>query len=461
MKEDFPVATRAEYLSGDVTPKIRATLRRTRLDFGDVLIHMNDEAVIDDVLDPLVIETGYYVGAFQEPASIGTQSITAPGFHPTVLLILGVHQAVPGTAQNHHVCLYGMACRDSVGTIYQSCTSWSGEHGAAYNAMDSRMRLVDTAVINTYYWDASTLNVASLLSFDSTGFTLDWSVVSGSEVYLGYVAFGSSDIANAVIHQWLSRGSVGTKAITGVGFQPEFILNMGGGIFNALTGQRTTAYAGLGAKHSSYEFSVGDSMGHQYSLGPKGNSHNWSTNFHSLATPVGIPSTRTRIDCQSLDADGFTINEAVSPSFVYGHHALCLDGGPASLNMGYWTNGGGSPASFSVTGVGFQPDIVLFFGHKGILDAWWNSQGQMGLGMMDSNGNQFAVCGASNNDTTPSVATRVCHTDKCFTIMAPDGTFQQQYAFKSMDVDGFSLYGYYNDAGHLYPFFYIAIKVAS
>jgi len=71
MKEDFPVATRAEYLGGDVTPKIRATLRRTRLDFGDVLIHMNDEAVIDDILDPAVpVWTGTIIASATNGAEI-------------------------------------------------------------------------------------------------------------------------------------------------------------------------------------------------------------------------------------------------------------------------------------------------------------------------------------------------------------------------------------------------------
>jgi hypothetical protein len=53
------VLSRAGYLSGTVTPTIRATLRRLRLDFGDELFHKNDEQVIatpayqgDDYNDP-------------------------------------------------------------------------------------------------------------------------------------------------------------------------------------------------------------------------------------------------------------------------------------------------------------------------------------------------------------------------------------------------------------------------
>jgi len=45
----FSSAIRNEYLSGDVTPTVRATLRRLRLDFGSTLYHDNDGHVIDGV----------------------------------------------------------------------------------------------------------------------------------------------------------------------------------------------------------------------------------------------------------------------------------------------------------------------------------------------------------------------------------------------------------------------------
>lgn len=53
MKDSIPTATRDKYLSGDVTPKVRITIRRTRLDFGSELYFKNDDAAIAAVVgDP-------------------------------------------------------------------------------------------------------------------------------------------------------------------------------------------------------------------------------------------------------------------------------------------------------------------------------------------------------------------------------------------------------------------------
>jgi len=65
--KNFPVLTRAEYLSGDVTPLVRATLRRMRLDFGDVgdLQAFHDQGAIDDVIVPPVVPSrGYTARAY-------------------------------------------------------------------------------------------------------------------------------------------------------------------------------------------------------------------------------------------------------------------------------------------------------------------------------------------------------------------------------------------------------------
>lgn len=43
--KDIPEATRDEYLDGDVTPKVRVTIRRARLDFGAELYYKNDSTV--------------------------------------------------------------------------------------------------------------------------------------------------------------------------------------------------------------------------------------------------------------------------------------------------------------------------------------------------------------------------------------------------------------------------------
>jgi len=403
------------------------------------------------------------VGSFQEPSSTGDQAISTLGFKPQVILCIGSAVSTLGSAVNHHVNSIGMACRSTSETIYQSGQSWSFEHGAAIGAADSRAGLTATYCFYTFYWDGTNRSRGKIKSFDNNGFTITWDTISGNNEYFGYLAFRSSDIAERFIKQYLSRGSVGTLGITGVGFQPEnILLNLGGGIYNSTTGTRTTMYASVGFEAGSGgHWSVSECNNHQVSpWGPRGNSRNSTWSFACMASPTPAPGTRALINCNTLDSDGFTINETISPGYAYGYHALCLDGGPANIKGAVWSTGGGFPSTWQVTGVGFQPDFVIFGGHYGARDIHWNGQGQMGLGFMDANGNQFATNAAGSNGIGPSVGSRIAHTNRCFQIMSPAGVSQQAFSFKSMDEDGFTLNCYITTATSSAPFYYAAVKVA-
>jgi hypothetical protein len=92
----------------------------------------------------------------------------------------------------------------------------------------------------------------------------------------------------------------------------------------------------------------------------------------------------------------------------------------------------------SVTGVGFQPDLVLHASHV-VSTVSSSTHSLFGFGAMNKHGQQWANAIVSMDAVNPSNTSRYQQTDAAFVATYQSDVLQAQAHFKSMDADGFTL----------------------
>lgn len=134
---------------------------------------------------------------------------------------------------------------------------------------------------------------------------------------------------------YTGNGSTSGQAITGIGFQPKFLL----------IGNAATSNNAFGSVWKSEDMPASSSVGESASLGENGRSASGNI--------------------QSLNSDGFTVggsgttglDSANTNGTVY--YYLALGGDDTEIFCSTYTGNG---SSRSITGVGFQPELVLLQG---------------------------------------------------------------------------------------------------
>lgn len=121
--------------------------------------------------------------------------------------------------------------------------------------------------------------------------------------------------------------------VTGVGFAPDFVMLKGGSTYAVF---RTSTMAGDNSK-------------------------------------LGDGSALAANQIQSLDSDGFTVGDAasVNTNLAEYHYLAIRAGNQGDCKVGSYTGTGGDDVS--VTGVGFQPNLVIVMGAAGRAVIWRTS----------------------------------------------------------------------------------------
>ncbi len=138
----------------------------------------------------LAIKGGQWkVGTDTQKTSTGTKATTGVGFTP-VGIIFGsaIDTQTAGTADNDRM-MFGV----TTGTSQNTCQFY-GDSDATANAVSSTIVSSSKCLIMATEAGASPTTQADavLSSFDSDGFTLDWTTADATARVFGYVAFGSN-----------------------------------------------------------------------------------------------------------------------------------------------------------------------------------------------------------------------------------------------------------------------------
>jgi hypothetical protein len=142
----------------------------------------------------------------------------------------------------------------------------------------------------------------------------------------------------------------------------------------------------------------------------------------------------------SFDADGFTVNWTTNNASAYIIHYLAIGGADLSNVDANFFVANTSTGEQSITGVGFQPDALIFISTSSNADPPATAAlGHICVGYATSSAERGVVVGKSRNGFSVADTERYQQTDECIAIVKFDGGARAEADFVSMDADGFTI----------------------
>jgi len=244
--------------------------------------------------------TNFKTGAAAAKTSTGTQAYTGVGFQPTALLLLaGKYSTDPLSTNTNGAWMLGI----TAGSSQQGYISWRSKNGANPQLTRHRQSKTKAGVSLT---DAGIFTEFAFVSFDSDGFTLDFTTAGGSADVVYYLALRGPQFKVSSFNQATSTGN---HSLTGAGFTPKASLMI----------SANDVAANDDATNNGADISIGMATStSQRGCIWAGDSNNVSptvakenldrTKLLKLIAVGATPTVNAAADHVSFDSDGQTIN---------------------------------------------------------------------------------------------------------------------------------------------------------
>jgi hypothetical protein len=293
-------------------------------------------------------------------AGSGTQQVNGVGFQPKAVMFWITELTGQGTSSHSRVG-QGWAAYD--GSSYgEGAVATAFQDGGT----DRRDRVVNTACITLIDHNENIRCEASIDSFHSDGFTIDWGATNGGGRRVIYLALGGDALTNAKAGGFIyGSGWIGdTKTIT-VGFQPDAVL-LAGVEDPPGFGTTTRGVNGFGiAISTSKRQSSSHRARDDYDYTETYSSSSGITEQLALAFADDSHQPELGYDLDAMLSDGFRLiidqgDVAPDPGWHDGGAIyLALKG--ISVDCGK-LNQPTTTGYQTISGLSFQPTVVLFHG---------------------------------------------------------------------------------------------------
>lgn len=318
----------------------------------------------------------------------------------------------------------------------------SSQNGVTTSNASTRMA---NKVLTMVRWGEAVVAEADLTSWDSNGFTLNWTTNDSTPYIIHFIAIAGSDVEARVV-DWTMRTSNGNSSVTGVGFQPDVV-------FHAHGGHTFTAAAPANLAVGAFGLGVMDADGDEWAFA------NWSVDNQGTSdtqrgqvTDAAIYSFNNNLTVQkrgawvSMDADGFTMNWTTTNSNAASRvFSLALRG----LNVkpgSFLKSNAAAPTTQQITGGEFKPSLVMLASTQSTTQANPVAHARFGLGASDGN---TEASSARQDENAASFANvdAIDKTSKVF-VKVDNGTpaIDAEADFAGFNSDGFNLNWTTNDA---------------
>lgn len=242
-----------------------------------------------------------------------------------------------------------------------------------------------------------------------------------------------------------SRTTTGTDVISGVGFQPKVII-----LWAAVEATNDDTFADL--YHLNFGAAVDTTAANQKSIwihnfdfdtGNTFTQREWhaasiisGANTNAVINLVGVIS--------AIGADGFTVNWTTNTNVAKRINYICIGGTDiTNTDTGQFTTPtAGTTGNQGYTGVGFQPDFVMFWGVGLTTDSSSDYGLNFGLGFATAS-TQACISGMSRDAvaTTDSARYQRGSNTNCYALLSltSSSTKVLEGSLTSMDSDGFTI----------------------
>lgn len=365
------------------------------------------------------------VGSFAMNTSTGNQSVTGLGFQPEAIIFFYNKETADGFSDGFQTGI-GLATSSSnraaicvAGTDNVSPTVASRRHDntkcITYGSAAAGALVVD----------------ADFVSMDADGFTVNITNADATSRVISFYAFGGSDLTNVFIKEWIGNATTGNQSMTGVGFQPDVLMDV-----SAIFG--TAPASGVGVCILS--LGVGTSSSARGAMGLRPGSTvatqiNEKTQRAKLWTSTNGGSTFNEGDLVSLDADGFTVNVQTTNSNRY-HWTLCLKGGQYKVGS---FNQKTSTGTNATTGVGFQPTGIFMFSWNNVTSTSLVEDTRHSIGAASAAGVEGSVWLGDIDAVNPQNNQENLDRTKVIKMCSVGSTTDAAADLSSFDSDGFTL----------------------
>ncbi len=266
-------------------------------------------------------------GTFNTPAGTGDVTVTT-GFVPKALIVWAspVTTSFWGSPRADIQNCIGFGTRRG-GSTQQGCASiWSTDAQAASTTRRSRS---STQIVRFLIDDGFVPGQqATLSSFGTTNFVLNFSANTLGVVSYHYIIFGGTDITDAIVLNPLLDSTSATQVITGAGFQPRvlFALDADNPGSTVISSGFNLSFGFASSPTQFQSFAITEDNGSTMTT-----SMHWNRSFRSDAClerlNIDADSSNARWDLDSFDADGFTLGVIDAPTATDEFATFLLIGG--------------------------------------------------------------------------------------------------------------------------------------
>lgn len=367
-------------------------------------------------------------GNFVLNTGTGNQAITGLGFQPKIILFYSSCKSGADGGQNDGFIMFGVASSSTARWVTQSGGPWGFGGGSANKKNWKTTRCIFASQ------GFGTVAEADFVSMDADGFTINISTAS-TAIKIFYLALGGTDLS-AFVGNTTLNSSTGNQAITGVGFQPDYV-----GFGNTKAGTSTAEENGNNFCHGGAISSTSRFVTQQDGNNGNPTDENGSQITTKCLRYTSAAAVSFEADFVSMDTDGFTINVSTAsgtPAFGY----FCLKGLQVAIGTETQKTSTGTKAT---TGIGFLPNALFFVSRGKTNSASITADAGMEFGSASAAGTEGsassaaldAIASNTRNQKYSNATKAISHITATAASGAP--TVNGLCDVSSLDADGYTL----------------------
>lgn len=394
---------------------------------------VNSPIPIAPVLSTTPVSVKYL--RFAKSTSTGVQTISTVGFRGKALILWSTMQTAAGLTTAAEMC-NGMT-----DGIRQSCRyiRHPGAEATTTSAQDEQTDHIFRRVSATS-GAAPTVQVAGIFTgWTDTGFQINWLTNDSDAVVIHALVIGGASVQASFTQLKVTVSAPSTQAKTGVGFQPDSFIVMGGaadefGAGDYSLGAPWGSIHGFGFSNAS-ENVCGWTLGR----GTGGASDNNKGQHTDRVSSIRVGNLTGAAELMGMritsrDADGYTITRDVGSSSQPVQHVLCLKGVEFALGA---FNTPGATGDYALA-LPFTPSLLMAQTLGAPASGSMDGMG-LAVGAWDATGSGGSWIGGTDN-ANPSVYRRA-HYESTFlqSRQASDGAVQIEATVASTSGSGATL----------------------